>query len=263
MHISRTLGVVAPELGWVPPLRFLLRRHRILRLLAEPRLGRLVEVGCGAGALLHELAGRCAEAVGIEQSERARSLAAALGRAGGGKQTIVSAADAAWPGDRDLVCAFDVLEHIEHDAEAIEEWVRWLTPHGRLCISVPAHRRRWGAGDEWAGHWRRYDRSDIESLLVSKGLAITHIECYGFPLGNLTEWVGERYYRKALLERTTAVDKEAATSESGVDRAYYLKRLKLLDSPLGRSLVRAANAMQDAASDSSLGVGYLVIARKP
>lgn len=261
MFVSPLFGVVAPELGWVPPPRFLLRRDRILRLLSRVSPGRLVEVGCGGGSLLHELASRCGEAVGIETSAHARALAQAIAREGQGKQRIVEA-PLDWQEDRDLVCAFDVLEHIEHDHAAIAEWSGWLRPGGRLCISVPAHMARWGAGDEWAGHWRRYDRRDIEALVASQALRLEHIECYGFPLGNLTEWYGERFYRRALRNRTDAVSKAEATSESGVDRDYYLKRFGWLDSLPGRASLRLAIAMQHLVSRTDWGTGYLILARK-
>jgi SAM-dependent methyltransferase len=262
MVTSSLLGVVAPELGWVPTPRFLLRRDRILRLLAEPSLGRLVEVGCGGGALLHELAQRSSEATGLETSERARALASSIAAAGRGTQAILAAPDPTWRQDREIVCAFDVLEHIEHDGAAIEEWSGWLAQGGRLCISVPAHQSRWGAGDQWAGHWRRYGRRDLEALLVSKGFVVEHMECYGFPLGNLTEWYGERFYRRALRDRQGDVSKSQATSESGVERSYYVRKFKWLDSPLGRALLRLSSALQNMASRTDWGTGYLVLARK-
>ena len=262
MLIDPLFGVVAPELGWVPPPRFLLRRDRVLRLLSAPSLGKLVEVGCGSGSILHELALKSDDAVGVETSARARVLATAIAHSGNGQQTIVEAPDAGWLQDRELVCAFDVLEHIEDDGAAIAEWSSWLAVGGKLCVSVPAHRRRWGAGDEWAGHWRRYDRGDIEALLASKGFSIEHIECYGFPLGNLSEWYGERYYRRVLRERRGEVNKADATKESGVDRDYYLRKFRWLDSMPGRAFFRLANAMQAVASRTDWGTGYLVLARK-
>src|SRR3546814_13621988 len=66
-----------------------------------------------------------------------------------------------WQSTFNMVCAFDVLEHIEDDRLAIQEWIRWLAPNGKMILSVPAHRSRWGAGDVWAGHYRRYDRNDV------------------------------------------------------------------------------------------------------
>ena len=235
----------------------------MLSLVSRLPAGKLVEVGCGAGALLHELARMNSEAVGIETSGRAKGVAESIATAGGGRQTIVSHAGETWNEDRDLVCAFDVLEHIENDAAALLEWAKWLKPGGYLCISVPAHRKRWSAGDEWAGHWRRYDRQDLELLVESNGLVLEHIECYGFPLGNLTEWYGDRFYRRALKERGLDTSRKDATGESGVDRDYYLKRFKRIDSVAGRSAIRLANALQALTARKDWGSGYLLLARKP
>lgn len=261
--VSPLLGVVAPTLGWAPPLRFLLRRARVLSMVSRLPPGKLVEVGCGAGSLLHELARANWEAVGIETSERARCIAESIASTGEGKQTIVDRPDPAWNGDRDLVCAFDVLEHIENDDMALLEWSKWLRPGGYLCISVPAHRKRWSAGDEWAGHWRRYDRRDIEVLIGSNGLVLEHMECYGFPLGNITEWYGDRFYRRALKERGPGTSKEYATQGSGVNRDYYLNRFNRIDSFAGRAAIRLANALQALAVRTDWGSGYLFLARKP
>lgn len=262
MLTSSLFGVLAPEFGWVPPPRFLMRRDRILRLLPDGSLGKIVEVGCGSGALLHELASRSEEAVGLETSDRARSLALKIAICGGGKQRVIELPADEWRQDRDMVCAFDVLEHIEHDQEAIVEWASWLRTGGLLCVSVPAHKSRWGAGDEWAGHWRRYDRADLENVVRSGGFSIEHVECYGFPLGNLSEWYGERFYRRALNDRSNTVSRADATGASGVERTFYVRKLRWLDSPLGRLLLRTANLTQRLASRTDWGSGYLLLARK-
>lgn len=56
MYVHPVFGPVAPELGWVPAPRYLLRRSRVLRLLATVERGRLLEIGCGAGVLCQEVA---------------------------------------------------------------------------------------------------------------------------------------------------------------------------------------------------------------
>ena len=192
---SPLFGPVVPEIGWAPPLRYLLRRNRVLKLLAPLPMEALLEVGCGSGALLHELARFAQQAVGLETSEPAVRMAREIARLGGGRQEVVDMPSALWSGHFDLVCAFDVLEHIEQDTTAVDQWLGWLRPGGRLCISVPAHGARWGAGDVWAGHYRRYERAGLQELLRSKGMRIEHFECYGFPLANLTEAMGNRVER--------------------------------------------------------------------
>src|SRR3546814_16202134 len=83
---------------------------------------------------------------------------------------------------------------------------RSLAPNGKMILSVPAHRSRWGAGDVWAGHYRRYDRNDVEQLLVSCGMEVEHLECYGFPLANATELLGNIAYRRMIDRKSTRLN---------------------------------------------------------
>jgi SAM-dependent methyltransferase len=256
-------GPVLPEIGWVPPLRYLLRRNRVLKLLGPLPTGRLLEVGCGSGALLHELAKSAHEAVGIETSAPALQMAKEIARLRGGEQKLVDSPSADWQGHFDLICAFDVLEHIEHDEIALDKWLAWLRPGGRLCISVPAHSARWGAGDVWAGHYRRYERTGLTELLQAKRMQIEHFECYGFPLANLTEVMGNRAYRRLLRQREHAYSPEESSSFSGIERADYLRMFGKIDTMVGRTALRLANIAQAVTARTDLGSGYLVLARIP
>lgn len=259
---STLFGVVSPSSGWFPPIRFLLRRRRILRLLAGLPPGRLVEVGCGAGAMLVEFTNMGHSVTGLETSAQALAMARSLAANAREVHEVVDEASAEWLEAVDLVCAFDVLEHIEDDGQALDEWRSWLRPDGRLCLSVPAHQSRWGAGDEWAGHYRRYDRRDLESLLAAHGYRVEYLECYGFPLANLTEWLGERTYRRLMAERATGTSLAQATATSGVDRRDARGLFRWIDTPPGRLGLRLALMAQAAFARTDWGSGYLVLARK-
>lgn len=260
---SALFGVVAPTLGWTPPVRYLLRRERVLKLARGLPRGRLVEVGCGAGALLHDFCRLGFEGMGLETSDRARDVARAVSDTVDGPLVVAGVPGRDWEGQLDLVCAFDVLEHIEDDDEALAEWVSWLRPGGRLLVSVPAHRARWGAGDEWAGHFRRYDRVDLEAVLRGRGLHIEHLECYGFPLANLTEWAGQPTYRRLVAERSGASSKAEATAESGIERRDAGRLFRLANTLPGRAALKLAFAAQAVTAETDWGSGYLAQARKP
>lgn len=255
-------GLVAPDLGWAPPLRYLLRRARIVRLLNQLPPGDLIEAGCGAGALLDDFSASGFRTIGFETSPTALKMARLLAIRSGRMQMIADSADPAWEGSKDIVCAFDVLEHIEDDVAAIDQWMHWLRPDGWLMISVPAHRRRWSSGDEWAGHWRRYDRSDLVALLQSRGLSIVHLECYGFPLANLTEWYGAKTYRRLLAERGGGISKREASANSGVERADASRLFRLVNTLPGRFALRTCLWLQAVAARTDWGSGYLVLARR-
>lgn len=258
---DRMFGVVAPALGWVPPLRYLLRRKRVLRLVKRFAPGKLLEVGCGAGALLIDLSQLGHECIGLETSPRAFEIARALAAGSRQKREITTTAGDDWGQRFDTVCAFDVLEHINEDRAALEQWVAWTKPGGNVLLSVPAHSRRWGAGDVWAGHYRRYDRAPLVSLLTNAGLQIKHIESYGFPLANLTEWVGEYMYARQL-KQGEVLDRDKATAESGIQRDTYVRYFTWIESFPGRLAVRAAYAAQSVASRSDVGSGFIVWATR-
>jgi len=82
----------------------------------------------------------------------------------------------------DVITAFEVLEHIPDDHEAIRQWTARLKPGGTLLLSVPAHMSKWGASDVEVGHVRRYERSGLLELLAANGVEVRDARIYGYPL---------------------------------------------------------------------------------
>ena len=70
----------------------------------------------------------------------------------------------------DLVCAFDVIEHVEDDLAAFRELSRVLKPNGVLVFSVPLHADQWTEFDAFVGHVRRYDPSQLLVTLLEHRL---------------------------------------------------------------------------------------------
>jgi SAM-dependent methyltransferase len=84
-------------------------------------------------------------------------------------------------GDRkfDLVCAFDVIEHVENDRLVFGEVSRVLKQGGVLMLSVPVHADLWTELDDWFGHVRRYDPSDLTAILASNQLELEKSAVFG------------------------------------------------------------------------------------
>ncbi len=101
----------------------------------------MLEIGPGEGALACRLAvGR--SYTGVELSRRTRELTARRLMAQGTPGRLVGSLAELPPHERfDLVCAFEVLEHIEEDDDALREWASWLRPGGLLILSTPADPR--------------------------------------------------------------------------------------------------------------------------
>ncbi len=64
----------------------------------------------------------------------------------------------------DLVCAFDVIEHIENDVLAVAEIERVLKPNGHYFITVPAFQFLWSNHDVVNHHFRRYTKKNFNAL---------------------------------------------------------------------------------------------------
>ena len=257
------LGPAAPDLGWVPAPRYLMRRARILRQLNSLEPGRLLEVGPGAGMLLIEAARRGFQCQALEVSIEARTLADKVIALSGQHIPVLAAADVNWKESFNALFAFDVLEHIEHDRQALMQWHDWLRPNGTLLLSVPAHMRMWTAGDEWAGHFRRYERKPLLQLLRETGFTPEICECYGFPLTNLGERLSARVYAKRIhRDAGMDSDRKRNNDRSGTDRGPHLKLYPLLSSLPGKLALRTFFGMQHFFVGSDLGSGYLVKARR-
>ena len=65
----------------------------------------------------------------------------------------------------DLVCAFDVIEHVQDDSAALEEINRVCKPQGTVCITVPAFRSLWSNHDVVNRHFRRYTKKELHRTM--------------------------------------------------------------------------------------------------
>ncbi|WAT18761.1 class I SAM-dependent methyltransferase [Aurantiacibacter sp. MUD11] len=259
MALDPVFGATPPAGSqWVPSPGFLLRRNRILKMMRDIPGGDLLELGCGAGAMLADFAALGHRCTAVETSEAARAGATQF-HAGNPSVTILSETDPSWRESFDCVVSFEVLEHIEEDREALSEWLSYLRPGGKLVLSVPAGPHRWDASDEWAGHIRRYTRDGLTDLVTSCGAKVEQVETYGWPLANMLAPIRARSKAKASAADSTA----ARTAESGIERSAERRMLPILKSLPGRLAMRGFFAMQAAAAPTDLGPGYLLLARKP
>jgi len=101
----------------------------------------------------------------------------------------------------DMIVAFDVLEHIENDVEAISNINQMLAKNGIMVLSVPQHMFLWGKLDEIVKHKRRYSRKELLKKLETNGFEISYCTSFLFLLFPLM-----------LVSR--AFDKGASTSNS-------------------------------------------------
>ncbi len=168
-----------------------LRWAVVHRIVEDLRPATVLEIGCGQGAFGARLAsGR--RYLGVEPD--ATSYAVARSRIGPAGGDVRNVAVGDLPGDQtyDLICAFEVLEHLADDAAAVRTWRRFVRPGGHLLLSTPAWPERFNAWDELVGHYRRYTPSHLTAVLTAAGFADVDVTVYGWPLGYALEAVRGR-----------------------------------------------------------------------
>lgn len=201
----------------LPPLaiRAWLRWDVVERMLRSIQPRTILEIGCGRGAMGARLCeGR--NYLGLELDESSYLAARTHIEPRGGQvrhgSTELLAPDSAY----DLVCAFEVLEHIQDDNSALTDWAARVRPGGHLMLSVPAFQDRFGPSDEMAGHFRRYDPDDLPRLIRSVGLEMRELTTYGWPLTYATDFVRTRIDARRLrdLRNSSKADLTAASGRT-------------------------------------------------
>ena len=245
-----------------------LRWAVVSRLLPPPdRSLRVLEVGCGQGGFGARLAQRY-DYVGVEPDATSSSVASRrLAEAGGGGE--VRHGDLSTLRDDeafDLVCAFEVIEHIEDDHDAMLSWADRAVPGGSVLLSTPAWQKRFGAADEMVGHFRRYDPPVLRDLLTGAGLVDVELVHFGAPLGYLLEAgrnaLGRRRLASAVFasgpSASSATEVMAARSDASGRTLQPSTSLSATAARLGTVPFRA---LQRAFPNT--GPGLVARARKP
>jgi SAM-dependent methyltransferase len=167
---------------------FRARNRALLTVLAPlgralPAPARVLEIGCGTGNTLRVLEQACPTATIVGMDAFAEGLRYA--RTAATRARLVQARVEAPPFRTrfHLIGLFDVLEHIEHDLEALRLIRRLLEPGGHLALTVPAGPHLWSSFDEAAHHWRRYDRRTL----------LARMDAAGFDVGVVTPFMAATY----------------------------------------------------------------------
>ena len=150
--VSAELGAVAPEGGWT----------------------RALDVGCGAGTFLSELAGHAREVEGLEPTAALAATARDRGYLVHPDQLEAFEPERPY----DLVTMMDVLEHIEDSPTALRHLRRITSPGATLLLTVPAMPALWTSHDVINEHHRRYTRTTLSEELRDAGLVVESVRYF-------------------------------------------------------------------------------------
>ena len=264
-HFTEQLGLASPELGWVPAPSYVLRRSAVLFMLRHAAPGRVLEIGCGSGALLYDLHRRGFTGIGIEQSARALEIAGQLlaGVEGVSVRSSMPGKDEPF----EYLMAFEVLEHIEDDVAILRAWSEYLRTGGVLVLSVPARMELWGSSDVWAGHFRRYELEELHHKARNAGFHVERIVCYGWPLSNVVEPIRAAVNQLRLrdtkkLGHDPLNDKRKQTDASGIQRDIEARLYPLYSLWPGRIGFQFFSILQRRFFGRDWGPGYILMGRK-
>jgi SAM-dependent methyltransferase len=239
-----------------PPLtaRGSLRWAVVEPLLASLRPVTVLELGCGQGAVGARIA-RHARYTGVEPDEASYAVAVARVTPRGGTVLHGDAGVLPWGTTYDVVCAFEVLEHIEDDLAALRSWRKHLRKGGHVVVSVPEGPERFGPSDVQVGHHRRYTEQSLTAVLTAAELEVQQVVHYGWPLGYLLERVSNRAAARAIAGG--ADDEDAAERSAGSGR--WLQPGALTGAALRLGVTPFA-AVQGRRTDR--GTGLVAVARR-
>jgi 2-polyprenyl-3-methyl-5-hydroxy-6-metoxy-1,4-benzoquinol methylase len=137
--------------------------------------GRLLEVGCGAGEFLFAAKHAGYEVTGLDFNQHAISTA----KESYGLETVYSLSieDYLSRGPtttHDIVCLFEVIEHLEDPVSTVRSIKQLLAPGGYLVLTMPSH-RRWPhlyyQHDFPPHHLTLWSETSVRTLLAACGLS--------------------------------------------------------------------------------------------
>src|ERR1700722_1652999 len=174
--------------------------------LVIPELGqRVIEIGCGIGNFTSLMLDREA-VVGVDIE--ADCVLRHKQRFPDQANVTAMARDVNAPefaelkafGADSCVC-LNVLEHVEHDLEALRSMADVLTPGGVVILLIPAFPSLYGPIDELLGHYRRYTRASVSRLAAEAGLSVK-TAFYLNAIGFFAWWTNARILKRRAQSAT-------------------------------------------------------------
>ncbi len=214
------------------------RRHIIataIRGLGLKPRAHILEAGCGPGgnlAMLSDLGTVSA----FEPHDGARDFANSLGCADVQFGTLPDGIP--FPPTFDLVCAFDVIEHIEDDRSALRALAAHCGPGGRVIMTVPAQPWLWSEHDERNRHYRRYTSASLRRLVADSGLVVERLTSFNSFLFPVV--AGVRLIQKALGMGTKAEDNMPSPMTNRILEKIFASEAAIVSGsgfPIGISLL--------------------------
>jgi len=228
----------------------------VIGRLRLPQAAKILELGSGTGGNFAMLQ-RFGQVTAVEKDPLARALS--VRNAWGMVEVKPGWLPDGLPelGKFDLICLFDVLEHVAEDKAALRTVRSLLAPGGRLVITVPAFERLWGLHDEQMHHQRRYEHAALAEKLQQAGFAVAQLSycnMFLFPAAlvmRLIDRLGRRRWGRRQASGAgmlPAPINRVFAAIFGAER-FLIGRVRL---PFGLSLLAVAQAQPPGAGQGGI-----------
>ena len=150
-------------------------RNRLLEetLIDFPFAGDFIDIGAGNGYQLSFFQKGIFNSFGIKSGMCEPGLVGCTNAANRGVDNVYCCLFDELPIEEFNIGAiglFDVIEHIEDDVSFLKGVAKRVPTGTKIYISVPALKSLWSSEDEYAGHFRRYNRNDVKRILDNTNL---------------------------------------------------------------------------------------------
>ena len=148
---------------------------------------RIAEIGSGTGNFTQILLNNCNKIYALEPCIKTHNNSMHLGH-----KKVIFINDNFENRKNDFQNFFDsvifinVLEHIQNDEFALKSAHQILSPEGKLVIFVPALSWLFSSFDSSIGHFRRYHKKNLVSLVSESGFKIER--CHYFDSLGILPW---------------------------------------------------------------------------
>ncbi len=222
------------------------------RYVAPDGSHRVLDVGCGAGNMMHHL-GRYGHVVGVDNFEKPLIVC----RQRGYEAHLAPAENLPFAnGSYDLVALLDVVEHCADDRRVFAECYRVCAPGGFVVVTAPAFSWLWTDNDTINGHKRRYTSAQLKSVMRASGFAprrASYAFFLVFPMA------------AALLVLRRLLGKKQNISAPQQDDDAYQVEMEPTH-PILNSVLRALGRLEAALIarvDLPVGSSIVAVAQKP
>jgi len=242
-QVYRTLYEVEKTHWWYAARKEILLRYLESRL-ALPRTARVLDAGCGTGAILEALSARY-DAWGSDVAPQAITFCRERGLERLHLGTLESYPPPSSPFD--LITMLDMVEHVDDDRGLLRTAHGLLGTGGHILITVPAFPSLWSRYDEMLHHRRRYTRGALAHLVTSAGFALDHmtfLNCLLFPVA----WIRRAAARAAGSDGASDLQVPPRLLNAALRETFRVERHVLPHGslPFGLSLLVLAHREEPA-----------------